>query len=206
VNAGATNVEIDWINGTSVHPDNIRLAIDAAQTLRLDFAGVDLIISDIGRSWHEVGALICEINGMPQMGGWKDSQLYQRVLKDLFGGEACVPSMLRIIGEGDQRSEHVRDEQGQIHPDACISTTQGLWCKGARISAAFADSFDAARAALHRHDAKQVVCLMSVQDAHKHGLPIARWDAIDFDDEATMSATDLKLLSAISNWPLLRSS
>ena len=37
-----------------VHPDNLDLAIRAARALRLDVAGVDLLIPDIGYSWFEI--------------------------------------------------------------------------------------------------------------------------------------------------------
>jgi len=50
-----------------MHADNEALCIDVAQLLRLDIAGVDLMISDIGISWRESGAHICEVNHKPQM-------------------------------------------------------------------------------------------------------------------------------------------
>ncbi len=48
------------------HPDNIALAIRAARILRLDLAGVDLLIPDIAESWLKTGAAICEVNAQPQ--------------------------------------------------------------------------------------------------------------------------------------------
>lgn len=47
-----------------VHPDNVRLAERAARLLRLDVAGIDLIVPDISRSWREGGG-ICEVNAGP---------------------------------------------------------------------------------------------------------------------------------------------
>ena len=50
-----------------VHPDNLLLAIRAARAVRLDLAGVDILMPDIKKSWLKVGATICEINAQPQI-------------------------------------------------------------------------------------------------------------------------------------------
>lgn len=47
-----------------VHPDNARVAERAARALRLDVAGVDLVMPDIAVSWREGGG-ICEVNASP---------------------------------------------------------------------------------------------------------------------------------------------
>jgi cyanophycin synthetase len=48
-----------------VHPDNALLAVRAARAIGLSIAGVDLLISDIERSWREVDGHIIEVNGGP---------------------------------------------------------------------------------------------------------------------------------------------
>lgn len=50
-----------------VHPDNRLLAERAARLIGLDLAGVDLLTPDIGRSWREVGGVICEVNVQPAL-------------------------------------------------------------------------------------------------------------------------------------------
>jgi cyanophycin synthetase len=50
---------------STFHPDNKRLAITAAALLEIDLAGVDMIISDGTRSYHEVGGTIVEVNTNP---------------------------------------------------------------------------------------------------------------------------------------------
>lgn len=48
-----------------IHPDNIQLSITAAKLIGLRFAGVDLIISDISKSYKEIGGKINELNSNP---------------------------------------------------------------------------------------------------------------------------------------------
>ena len=65
-----------------VHPDNLSLALRAARVLRLDVAGVDLLIPNIEHSWLETGASICEVNAQPQM----FSTLHKPMLASMFKG------------------------------------------------------------------------------------------------------------------------
>lgn len=74
-----------------VHPDNRRLAIRAAEALRLDLAGVDLLIPDIARSWHETGAMVCEVNGQPNLGLRTSAHVYGQILSALVEGDGRIP-------------------------------------------------------------------------------------------------------------------
>lgn len=48
-----------------VHPDNIAIAIQAAATIGLDVAGIDMMTPDISRSLAEAGGGIVEVNAAP---------------------------------------------------------------------------------------------------------------------------------------------
>ncbi len=48
-----------------VHPDNRQMALDAAEALGLDIAGIDYIGADISQSWRKVGGGIHDINQNP---------------------------------------------------------------------------------------------------------------------------------------------
>lgn len=52
---------------SEVHPDNVLLVTNTVRAMRLDVAGVDLLIPDIGMSWRSSGASICEVNSQPQL-------------------------------------------------------------------------------------------------------------------------------------------
>jgi len=61
VSTGGTAVDVT----ASVHPDNRALAERAARMIGLDIAGIDLLSTDISRSWRDIGGAICEVNAQP---------------------------------------------------------------------------------------------------------------------------------------------
>ena len=93
ISAGGTATDVTSI----AHPDNISLAARAARITGLDIAGVDFLCPDITRSWRDVGAVICEVNGQP---GFRphwladpDRDINGEVLDIVFGGRpARVPT------------------------------------------------------------------------------------------------------------------
>jgi cyanophycin synthetase len=80
-----------------VHPDNLLLAIRAARAVRLDLAGVDIIMKDIKKSWLEVGATICEINAQPQIAPEAIPILTNRLITN----DGRIPIIL-IIGASEE--------------------------------------------------------------------------------------------------------
>lgn len=80
-----------------VHPANRLLAERAARALRLDIAGVDLLIPDIERPWTETGAAVCEVNAQPTIGSTTSAHLYGQMLDLLFPSGARIP-IAAIIG------------------------------------------------------------------------------------------------------------
>lgn len=48
-----------------VHPDNKDMAERAVKAIGLDVGGVDFLIKDISKSYHEIGGGICEVNAAP---------------------------------------------------------------------------------------------------------------------------------------------
>jgi cyanophycin synthetase len=78
-----------------VHPDNLYLALRAARILRLDVAGIDLLMPDIQRSWVDTGAYICEINAQPQM----FTTLHKPMLVSMFKGKNGRIPVVIIVEE-----------------------------------------------------------------------------------------------------------
>lgn len=77
---------------TSVHPDNVRAAVDASKLFGLEVAGVDIISSDISQPWHSNGAIINEVNFAPLLGGGEISRSkIPRFLETLIKDEGRIP-------------------------------------------------------------------------------------------------------------------
>ncbi len=75
------------------HPDNLALAIRTAEVMRLDVCGIDLLIDDIGVSWRQCRAGICEVNAQPQL----STQQAPWLLRQLVGGQGRIPVLL-VLG------------------------------------------------------------------------------------------------------------
>ncbi len=163
----------------SVHPDNLALACRAAAALRLDIAGVDLIIADIARSWIETGALICEVNVQPQMSGKLVEQMVMEQLQD----EARIPVFLLIAPPG-----HDSGEANSVIPlaralhNAPFATSSGVWV-GERKQRQASNAFAAARTLLEVPDVERALCVMNENDILTYGLPSDRFEHIYVSDE-----------------------
>lgn len=61
LSTGGTAIDVTDI----VHPDNKEMAVRAICAIGLDVGGVDFLITDISKSYQEIGGAICEINAAP---------------------------------------------------------------------------------------------------------------------------------------------
>ena len=79
--------------------------MNAAQAVRLDLAGVDIILPDPKRSWFETGALVCEINAQPALGVFNhEAVAVDMSSKTLFLTEDAGDGRLyRFVSEGELR-------------------------------------------------------------------------------------------------------
>ena len=161
------------IDQATVHPDNKELCLRAARILDLDIAGVDLITPDVTRSWLEVGALICEVNAIPQIGY---NHGIEPMMLDLFKSGSRIPVALAIVDhELDPALFH---ELASVLDCNGISTQQGMWINGCCVSRPWVNSFEPAVALIFDREVDSALCVMIKADVVEHGLPLDRFDQI----------------------------
>ena len=173
------------IDQATVHPDNKALCLRAARILDLDIAGVDLITPDVTRSWLEVGALICEVNAIPQIGY---NHGIEPMMLDLFKNGSRIPVILAIV---DLELElPLIHELASIFNCNGISTRQGMWINGLCVSQPWPSSFDPAVALIFDREVDSALCVMTKADVVEHGLPLDRFDQILIEnpDDVTLLA------------------
>ena len=183
-----------------VHPDNQRLAERAARTLKLDLAGVDLIIGDISRSWLEIGAAICEVNAQPQIGDGTTPQIYADILRSLLPGDARIPVVL-VVGEDPAMDNESVARQVQAGFEArglrCARASRaGVWMSGPQQVCPGGDWFKAARVAANLHDAAAAVVVASAGELRASGLPFDRFQSMVLGSWPTEAAPDQPQLAA----------
>jgi len=82
----------------SAHPDNLALARRIVRLLRLDVAGIDFLSPDIGTSWTENGACVCEVNAQPQMYSTLHKPMLARLMQ---GSSGRIPVVVILADPAD---------------------------------------------------------------------------------------------------------
>ena len=158
------------------HPDNLALAIRAVDVLRLDVAGVDLLIPDIRVSWLETSASICEVNAQPQMFTTMHKPMLKRILK---GGTGRVPVVLVLSRMTDEAvSTEIQRRLLRQFPRAGLACGAGLWVGAQRMSATVKGGFEGGRALVLDPTVEAIVLSVSDLQPLKHGWPVDRCDVL----------------------------
>lgn len=177
VSAGGTRVTLDMAQ--DVHPDNIQLALNVAALIGLDFAGVDLITPDVGRSWREVPVTICEINGNPQLVARDDPNMYKQVLAHVMPAPFRVKARLVVTPSKPSPDTLVNMiRQFSSESTAALSSAEGVWLGGQYFAGPFANGFEAAQSLAMNASAQQITFVMTVDEVLRFGLPVGHLDVL----------------------------
>lgn len=198
----STGGSTEFLAPDAIHPDNLRLAIHAAQAVRLDLAGVDLILPDPRRSWFETGALVCEINAQPALGVSNLRQVYAQILHALVGTTSRIPVVLLIGPNSETRQVmrwlQARGTAGLGSVQVGYGSSEGVWVDAQRIAAPQPSAFAASTAVLANPLVGAAVLAMSPDDLLRDGLPLDRCAAVLL---MRQDATGVRRLPEL--WPMV---
>jgi cyanophycin synthetase len=160
-----------------VHADNLRLAERAARVLRLDVAGVDLLAPDIGRSWLETGANICEVNAMPQM----FTTMHKPMLRSLFkGGNGRIPVVIVVEAVRHELQVAGPIHQGLLRRGRVAGMARGgeMWVGIDRVATGLAGSLVGARMLLLDPAVQALVVALDGAQAPQASWPVDVCDVV----------------------------
>ena len=164
-----------------VHPDNSLLAVRAAAALRLDLAGIDLLIPDISRSWRESGAAVCEINAQPYIGDITAADLYPQILQKMLPGRGRIPIVV-IIGATPEWNEAaaIAARLNEAGFTTGKSDDEGISVGNVTIAGNKANPYTAGRILAGEKGVTAIVLGVNDMSVMHTGLPFDRFDLLVF--------------------------
>lgn len=164
-----------------IHPDNLDIALRAATLFGLQVAGIDIITPDIGRPWHENGAIINEVNFAPLLGGGEISRSHiPEFLARLMNGDGRVP--IEAIVGGDAALAAARARQQELAGEwiNCVVTSHAttLSAAGEEIRFPFASLYRRCKALLLDKRVGAIVLVIQTDELLRSGLPVDRIDRV----------------------------
>lgn len=176
LSAGGTH---EHMPPAQAHPDNLRLAQRAAKALYLDIAGIDLLSPDICRSWRETGALICEVNAIPQFAAGPSGTLQEQVLLSLLGPNPRIPVHLLLYrsppGEAEIGAAQALQQRLGLQ---ALSCSKQVVIGGELHASDLAHDIAAARAALFNRECESLLMVLTTTELLQYGLPVDRVDGV----------------------------
>lgn len=182
-----------------VHPDNARLAERAADALRLDLAGVDLLIPDIAVSWLESGAAVCEVNAEPTISNIDAPHVHGQILGELLQGDGRIPLIVVVGAAQDSNlAQMLSAILGATGKCVGLSTRDGVWIGGVPVVRTPTDPYAGARILVSDRKVDAAVVALSDLRIMGTGLPFDRCDV------AVFAGSDLGVQSALTARALIQ--
>ncbi|QPN67462.1 ATP-grasp domain-containing protein [Synechococcus sp. CBW1006] len=170
VSTGGEQVLID---PTRLHPDNLLLACRCAAVLRLNIAGVDLLLEDGARSWLEGGGVVLEVNGIPQIGGEGSLEPFEQILRETLPELGRIEVHL-LISEAERSEPELQEIARKLAKElrcSGYSTRSRVYYEKSILSQNHANGAQAARLLLNEPLLDRALCCLSASEVVEHGLP-----------------------------------
>jgi len=178
----------------SIHSDNIDIAVRAAKLFEMEIVGVDLISPDISVPWHQNGAVICEVNFAPLLGGGEISKGYiPEFMNRLCKGESTIPITI-FLGENARQAATEVWNQKIVNGAKCFLTScdHTFDSKGDEVVLSFSGLYKRCTAVLMNKEVESLVLVMETDEWHYTGFPIHQISALHIESESLKPWTGKK--------------
>lgn len=172
----------------SIHPENIRIAIKAAQLLNLKVAGVDFISEDASIPWYLNGAAINEINYSPLMTARLE---YQRkgmevLLKKLVPASGRIPIEVYVGDDKALDAALIRQQVLLKQGTKCfLSSSNTSYQPTGELNLAVQNSlFNRCKALLMNNEVEHLILVIQNAEFLSTGLPVDCIDQITIVNES----------------------
>lgn len=163
-----------------VHPENLKIAVRAAELLNLCNVGVDIISSDITVPWYKNNAIINEINASPSFGGSQISKKYIADFLDLYiSGNGRIPVEV-IVGSGSGMDSKIFQLALQVQSSYlerdinCFITSHSATIDncGDNIPLLFSSLYERSRVLLINPKVGAIVLIVQTDEFLESGVPV----------------------------------
>lgn len=164
----------------NIHPENLRVALAAAELLGLDVAGIDIISSDLSVPWHRNGAIINEVNVSPLLGGGEISRRHiGEYLTRLLQGDGRIPIEAFLGGEMAWRAALERGNSlgGEGSGIFITNSKKTLGGDGHEIPMPFQSLYERCRALLLSRQVRTLLLVVQDDEWLRTGLPVEYLDS-----------------------------
>ena len=158
----------------TIHPDNVKAAIEASKLFGLQVAGVDIISQDITQPWHSNGAIINEVNYAPLLGGGEISRSHiPTFLNTLIRDGGRIPIHVHVGGSDalDPALEEWKQMVNSGLRTALVSSQQILLSDGRTKVMPLAGLYARCRSLILSSDIDALVLVVRDDEFLHTGLP-----------------------------------
>uniref|UniRef100_Q3ARY0 Acyl-CoA synthetases (AMP-forming)/AMP-acid ligases II-like protein n=1 Tax=Chlorobium chlorochromatii (strain CaD3) TaxID=340177 RepID=Q3ARY0_CHLCH len=163
----------------TIHPDNIAIALRAAELFGLQVAGIDIISPDITKPWYANGAIINEVNFAPLYGGGEIARsTISEFLDDLIDGDGRIPITV-LVGDDNalKQAKKLQEEAIKRNKNVYISTHNQTFNQHQNeVIITFNSLFQRTKALLMNQEVEALILVVQTDEWLRTGLPI---DTID---------------------------
>lgn len=159
-----------------VHPDNLKLALRAAELIGIDVAGLDFITTDISRSYHEVGGGICEINVTPAFVMGEEEELLAKWYP--AGKEGRIPLVVLLDPDTPGAATTIAEALRADFQTVSLATRDGIFLNDDRIGSAAQSAAQGDFIALYEPSAGAAILECSSGQFIERGLQFDRCDLL----------------------------